>query len=73
MNTNVQNAARPEAPPLVSELLILPDGRILVHNLTPAFARVLQELNPADTQIQPRAESTSDSTTPHVTDICQGN
>ncbi len=73
MNTTVQNATSQEAPPLVSELLILPDGRILVHNLTPAFARVLQELNPADTQIQPRAESTPDSTTPHVTDVCQGN
>jgi len=30
----------------VSELLILPDGQILVHNLTPAFAGLLAGLNP---------------------------
>ena len=42
----------------VSELLILPDGRILVHNLTPAFARLLHELNPD-------AEQISSRTTPH--------
>ena len=41
--------------PLVSELLILPDGRILVHNLTPAFADALAQLNPDDDQIRPRA------------------
>jgi hypothetical protein len=33
---------------LRSELLILPDGRVLVHNLTPAFARVLEDLDAAD-------------------------
>jgi hypothetical protein len=38
----------------VSELLILPDGRILVHNLTPAFAGLLHELNPDDGQIASR-------------------
>jgi hypothetical protein len=38
----------------VSELLILPDGRILVHNLTPAFAGLLHELNPDDEQISSR-------------------
>ena len=37
-----------------SELLILPDGRILVHNLTPAFADLLHELNPEETQIAGR-------------------
>jgi hypothetical protein len=30
----------------VSELLILSDGQILVHNLTPAFAGLLAGLNP---------------------------
>ena len=30
-----------------SELLILPDGQVLVHNLTPVFAQLLLELNPA--------------------------
>jgi len=38
----------------VSELLILPDGRILVHNLTPVFAGLLRELNPDDEQISSR-------------------
>ena len=38
----------------VCELLILPDGKILVHNLTPAFAGLLQELNPGDEQISSR-------------------
>ena len=38
----------------VSELLILPDGQILVHNLTPAFAGLLHELNPNDEQISSR-------------------
>lgn len=38
-----------------AELLILPDGRILAHNLTPAVAKVLRELNPDDEQIKQRA------------------
>ena len=38
----------------VSELLILPDGQILVHNLTPAFAGLLHELNPDAEQISSR-------------------
>ena len=42
-------------PPLTSELLLLPDGRILVHNLTPAFAGLLKELNPDDEQIRRRS------------------
>ena len=37
-----------------SELLILPDGRILVHNLTQPFADLLHELNPGDEQITSR-------------------
>jgi len=40
---------------LSSELLILPDGRILVHNLTPTMASVLRELNPDDDTIKTRA------------------
>jgi hypothetical protein len=39
---------------LVTELLILPDGQILVHNLTPAFAGLLKELNPDAEQISSR-------------------
>jgi hypothetical protein len=38
----------------VSELLILPDGQILVHNLTQPFAELLHELNPNDEQISSR-------------------
>jgi len=39
-----------------SELLILPDGRILVHNLTPTMAALLRELNPAEDVIRPRTK-----------------
>ena len=38
-----------------SEILILPDGRILVQNLTQPMAEILRELNPRDRQIAPRA------------------
>ena len=44
----------------LSELLILPDGRILVHNLTRTMAIVLQELNPNEDVIRPRAQATRD-------------
>lgn len=45
-----------DAPPLLtSELLILPDGQILVHNLTQPFAEILATLNPNDEQIAARA------------------
>ena len=37
------------------EILILADGRILAHNLTPAMAAVLRELNPDDEPMQQRA------------------
>ena len=37
------------------ELLILPDGRVLAHNITPALARVLAELDPADAAMRERA------------------
>ncbi len=38
-----------------TELLILPDGRILVQNLTPAMAALLQELESRDGIMQSRA------------------
>jgi len=41
-----------------AELLILPDGRILTHNLTPAVAKVLRQLNPDDEQMNRRAGET---------------
>jgi hypothetical protein len=37
-----------------SEMLLLPDGRILVHNLTRAMAALLHELNPEDDTIKSR-------------------
>ncbi len=39
---------------LVSEILILPDGRVLGHSLTRAFTQLLSELNPDDPQMRPR-------------------
>jgi len=40
--------------PVETELLILPDGRILVHNLTRPVAELLRELNPGCEQIASR-------------------
>jgi hypothetical protein len=39
---------------LMSELLIMADGKIYVHNLTAEMAAVLSELNPADEAIRQR-------------------
>lgn len=44
------------ALPAVSELLILPDGRVMAHNLTPNFVALLSELNPDAPQFRPRRE-----------------
>ena len=57
----------------VSELLILPDGQILVHNLTPAFAGLLRELNPDDeisSRSSRRNEVKADVTRPPL--LCSG-
>lgn len=54
MNRNNQ----PELPPALAdttELLILADGRILVHNLTPQFAQLLSSLNTNDKCMSLRA------------------
>jgi len=40
---------------LSAELLILPDGRILVQNLTQPMAEILRKLNPHEKAIAPRA------------------
>lgn len=40
-----------------AELLLLPDGRILVHNLTPAVAALLAELAPHDADMRRRANA----------------
>jgi hypothetical protein len=39
----------------VTELLLLPDGRILVHNLTPAMAALLREFDLEDNEIALRS------------------
>jgi hypothetical protein len=39
----------------VSEILILADGKILAHNISPVMAGVLAELNPADEAMSRRA------------------
>ena len=39
----------------VCEMLILPDGRILAHNLSAALAGLLAELNPGDGAMNRRA------------------
>lgn len=52
-----------ESTPSTSELLILPDGTVLVHNLTPAFAALLSELNPADERMSSRARPGRGETT----------
>ena len=66
MNREDQNdqaqASMTEERALTSELLILPDGRILVHNLTPVFAQVLRTLNPDDDQIRPRTQDIQPAT-----------
>ena len=51
---SIKSSYRRTASGLVTELLILPDGRILVHNLTQSFAELLRELNPGDEQISSR-------------------
>lgn len=40
---------------LSAELLILPDGRVLVQNLTQPMAEILLKLNPRDKAVAPRA------------------
>ena len=39
---------------LCSDVLLLPDGRILVQNLTQPMAKLLHSLNPADPAIAAR-------------------
>jgi hypothetical protein len=47
-----------------AEILILPDGRILAHNITPAVAAVLAELDPADEAMRLRAAAFSSPADP---------
>lgn len=54
MKNKIKSPGRLAETELVTELLILPDGQILVHNLTPAFAGLLKKLNPDAEQISSR-------------------
>jgi hypothetical protein len=54
MNARITTPASP-SDTATNEMLLLPDGRVLVHNLTPELARVLAGLNPNDAQLAPRA------------------
>ena len=47
-----------------AELLILADGRILAHNITPALARILSELDPADEAMRQRARAAAGDAPP---------
>ena len=42
-------------PQATAELRILPEGRVLANNLTPALAGVLAGLNPVDAVLRQRA------------------
>mgnify|MGYP000950564858 CR=1 FL=1 len=43
-----------QALPQQTEILILPDARVLVHNLTPVMAAILEPLNPGADEIRDR-------------------
>ncbi len=45
--------------PESAEVLILPDGKILAHNITPEMAAVLAELQPENHLMQQRAAQTA--------------
>jgi len=51
MKRPTKNSIRPAGENLWSEFLILPDGRILAHNLTRPGAELLHKLSPDDGQI----------------------
>ncbi|HZI31583.1 MAG TPA: hypothetical protein VFF11_04535, partial [Candidatus Binatia bacterium] len=50
-----QYDCKPAREMLTSEFLILPDGRVLAHSLSPMMAEVLKELNPTDETMSLRA------------------
>lgn len=51
----MNDAARMRRKSAETELLILPDGRVLVHNLTSMVAAALAQLEPNDKLITRRA------------------
>jgi hypothetical protein len=52
------------AAALTSEVLILPDGRVLAHNLTPAFTDLLHHLNPEEPHFAARQAASACLTPP---------
>jgi hypothetical protein len=51
----------PNKPAATTELLLLPDGQVLAHNITPTMAALLAELNPADEPMRLRATASEAS------------
>ena len=49
---------------LISELLILSDGRVLAHNLTVQIAEILKLLDPHDDIIERRASAHPETSSP---------
>jgi hypothetical protein len=47
--------AKSSAAKSVSEILILPNGKILAHNISSGLAGVLAEMNPTDEAMNQRA------------------
>jgi hypothetical protein len=52
----MKNPPPPDGTP-ASELLILGDGSIFAHNLTPEIAKLLSDLNPHDDAMRLRAKT----------------
>lgn len=50
----------------VVELMVLPDGTILSHNLNPAMAALLAVLNPADASMSQRGTPCSPGENPGI-------
>ena len=48
-------AAAPKMLREYSEILILPNGKILAHNMTPEMAAILSELDPKNEAMKKRA------------------
>ncbi len=59
MNTKARYPEQP-AEPAATDLLILSDGTVLAHNLTPAMAAVLHKLNPQDETMRLRSLAAPD-------------
>jgi hypothetical protein len=53
------------------ELLILPDGRVLAHNITPALAEILAALDPADENMRRRAGLNQPAAAPAPTHLSE--